>query len=279
MSRRVPHCIVDVTDPSAPKVTSTFRLPERIWAFTVLESIAYVAGDWLGLGILDISNPAAPRLRGTFKTVGQAPVVAVANQMSGIDVVDLSDPDDPIQVSSYFTEGYARNVATAGSFAYVVDMPTGFSILDVSKEGPPMEMSTQQSAEAPLIVEVSQPSRSDWPQIACVLTGRILDITAGTRGGGLQLYDVSDRSAPVKVRTYRTPGQAMRAGVQGSLAYVADGLSDPHNPTISESYQTVGPAHDVAVAGPLVFVVVDATSDSADLRKGSSGVVILRRNP
>src|SRR5882762_3049369 len=56
--------IVDVTDPSAPRLTGTFSFRERIWAFTVSGSLAYIAADWSGLGILDVSNPAAPKLRG-----------------------------------------------------------------------------------------------------------------------------------------------------------------------------------------------------------------------
>lgn len=287
--------VIDVSDPSAPRLTGTFKFPERIWAFTVSGSLAYIAGDWSGLGILDVSNPAAPRLRGSFKTVGQAWGVAVsgtravvANQMSGIDIIDVSDPDKPVSVGSYFTEGYARNVATSGSLVYVVDQPTGFSILDISKKDPATEVSTQQSAKSPLLIEVSQSPRSavEGPKIACVLGGRLLDITGGAQSE-LQIYDVTDPSAPAKVTTYKTPGRAMRVTMQGSLAYVADGpeglqiidLSTPAKPTIADSYRTVGPARDVAVAGSLVFVVVGETSPQADPRTGGAGVLILRRNP
>jgi hypothetical protein len=288
--------IVEVTNPSAPRLVGSFRFPERVWAFTVSGSFAYIAGDWLGLGVLDVSNPAAPRLRGSFKTVGQAWGVAVsgtraivANQMSGIDVVDVSDPDKPVPVGSYFTEGYARDVATSGSLVYVVDMPTGFSILDMSKGGQPTEVSTQQSAQSPLLVEVSQSpsSAAERVKVACVVAGRLLDITGGGRSVGLQIYDVSNPSTPMKVTTFKTPGQAMRVAMQGSLAYVADGpeglqivdLSDPSKPAIADSYKTVGPARDVAVNGPLVLIVVGETNKAADPRAGGPGVVILRRDP
>jgi hypothetical protein len=284
--------IVDVTDPASARTVGTFKFPERVWAFTVRGSLAYIAGDWLGLGILDVSNPSAPRLRGSFKTVGQAWGVAVsganavvANQMSGIDVVDVSDPDKPVSLGSYFTDGYARDVAISGSLAYVVDQPTGFSILDVSKSGPPIELSTQQSAQVPLTVTVSQSpgSAAASPKIVCVLGGR--GLLSG--GGPLQIYDVSNPAAPVKVTSYSTPGRAQRIKLWGSLVYVADGpeglqivdLSNPDKPSIADSYKTVGPARDVAITDSLIFVAVGETSQSADPARGGAGVLILRRNP
>jgi hypothetical protein len=208
----------------------------------------------------------------------------VANQMSGIDVIDTSNPDKPASMGSYFTDGYARDVATSGSLAYVVDQPAGFSILDVSKEGPPVEVSTQQSAQVPLIVAVSQSPASEAasPKIACVLGGR------GLFGGGglLQIYDVSNPSAPSKVASYKTPGRAQRLKVHQSFAYVADGpeglqivdLSSPDKPTIADSYRTAGPARDVAISDSLVFVVVGEASQGADPTTGGAGVIILRQS-
>jgi hypothetical protein len=284
--------VVDVKDVSAPRVTGTFTFPYRIWAFALSGSLAYVAGDWSGLTILDVSDPAAPRLRGSFKTLGQAWGVAVsgtqavvANQMSGIDIVDVSDPDKPVSVGSYFTEGYARDVAASGSLAYVVDQPTGFSILDVSKAGQPTEVSSQQSTQGGLFVAVSESpgSAAAGPKLACVLGGR------GLQGGGgpIQIYDVSNPSAPVKLASYKTPGRAFRFNLQGSLAYVADGpgglqvidLSNPAEPTIAGSYTTAGPARDVTVAGSHAYVVVGETSQGTDPKTGGTGVLILRLNP
>jgi hypothetical protein len=281
--------VFDVKDPSAARLSGSFKFPERIWAFTVSGSMVYVADDWFGLAVLDVSNPATPVLRGSFKTVGQAWGVAVsgtkavvANQMSGIDVINASNPDKPVSAGSYFTDGYARGVATSGSLAYVVDQPTGFSVLDLSKEGQPIEVSTQQTAQVPLVVAVSPSAASEAtsPKIACVLGGR------GLFGGGgpLQVYDVSNPSAPAKVASYKTPGVAQRVKMQGVLAYVADGpeglqivdLSTPEKPTLAYSYKTVGPARDVAIADSLVFVVVGEGRQGADPKTGGSGVVILR---
>ena len=278
--------IVSMADPSAPKVVGSFQFAEKIWALTVSGSVVYAANDWVGLAILDVSDPAAPRLRGTYKTLGQAWGVAVlgdtaivANQMSGIDVLDVSNLDRPVSAGQYFTEGYARDVAVAGSLAYVVDQPSGFSVLDVSTGGAPIELSTQQSAQSPLIVSVSETS-----------TGRRLASLAGGRGAQgytVQVYDVSDPKSPVRVSTVKTAGRGPRVAMHGSLAYVADAvdglqivdLSDPAHPSRVALVATPGPARDVAVSDSLVLVAVGEVREGADARDGGGGVIILRRRP
>jgi hypothetical protein len=63
---------------------------------------------------------------------------------------------------------------------------------------------------------------------------------------------------------------------RGKLAYVADGggglqivdVSTPSKPRSIGSYQTTGPARDVAVSDSLIFVVV-----------GNQEVLILRETP
>jgi hypothetical protein len=282
--------IIDVSDAAAPKLIGRFTFPEKIWAFTVVGPLAYVAADWFGFAILDIATPEAPVLRGSFKTLGQAWGLAVsdrtavvANQMSGIDVLDISNLDSPRPVGNYFTEGYARDVAISGSLAYVVDQPTGFSVLDVSQGGPPREVSTQQSAQSPLIVALAPEgsTAATSPRLACVVGGR------GPVGSRLQVYDISDPAAPVRVAAYKTPGRALRVAVHGSRAYVADGpeglqivdLSNPAAPMIAESFKTPGPARDVALSESLMLVVSGDASKGDDPKAGGAGVLILRRTP
>jgi hypothetical protein len=277
--------IVSVATASAPKVVGSFQFAEKIWALAVSGSMVYTANDWVGLAILDVSDPAAPRLRGTYKTLGQAWGVAVlgdtaivANQMSGIDVLDVSNLDKPVSAGQYFTEGYARDVAVAGSLAFVVDQPSGFSVLDVSTRGATIELSTQQSAQSPLIVSVSETS-----------TGRRLASLAGGRGAQgytVQVYDVSDPKSPVRVSTVKTAGRGSRVAMHGSSAYVADAdglqivdLSDPAHPSRIASVATAGPARDVAVTDSLVLVAVGEVRQGADPRDGGGRVLILRRGP
>jgi hypothetical protein len=278
--------VVSLADPAAPRVVGSFQFAQKVWALAVSGSTVYAANDWVGLAILDVTDPAAPRLRGTYKTLGQAWGVAilgdtaiVANQMSGIDVLDVSNLDKPVSAGQYFTEGYARDVAVAGSLAYVVDQPSGFSVLDVSTPGAPIELSTQQSAQSPLVLSVSEHS-----------TGRRLASLAGGRGAqgyAIQVYDVSDPKAPVRASTVKTTGRTPRVAMLGALAYVADAadglqildLSEPTRPSRVASFPTIGPARDVAVTESLVLVAVGEVRPGADPREGGGGVLVMRRVP
>ena len=97
---------------------------------------------------------------------------------------------------AYFTEGYATDVDAVGSFAYVVDRPGGLSIIDLSKTGDPEAESTQGMAERPASVGATRLSpAAPGATLAGVMSTDSL----------LELFDVSDPSAPVAVSTYRDP--------------------------------------------------------------------------
>ena len=265
--------VFDISKPEAPKRAGNYTFPEKIWGFRVVGSLVYVAADFFGLGVLDVSNPSAPTLRGSLKTPGQAKNVAVfgtkalvADHMSGLDYIDVSNAATPVKVGSLFLEGYARDVIAAGSLAYAIDAPTGLYVLDLAKADPLEPLSTVQSANAPGFIELSDSSAS--PRLACLVGA-----------GLLQIYDVTNPAAPVKVATLKTPGRPLRASLKGRLAYLADGpeglqvvdLSTPAKPTIVGGHKAAAPARDVAVAGSHVFVVLGG-------REGGGEVVVLRQN-
>jgi hypothetical protein len=264
--------VYDISNPADPKRAGAYTFPEEIWSFKLEGSIAYVANNFSGLGLLDVSNPAAPVLRGSLKTPGQAKAAAVfgtkaivVDHMAGLVLVDISNPAKPVSLGSFFVDGYARDVVTSGSLAYAVDSPTGFYVLDLAKSDPLQPVSSLQSGTGLRGIEVSRASTQPGPAIAVLLGG-----------GSLQLFDVSAPATPVKLPPYRTPGgAAQRLTLEGRLAYVADGgaglqvvdLTVPSKPAIVGSFSTPAPARDVAVADSLVFVVTSAE------------VLILRKTP
>lgn len=270
---------VDISNPAAPKRGGTYTFPERIWGFRVVGSTAYVAADFFGLGILDVSNPAAPTLLGSFKTPGQAKNVAVfrtqalvSDHMSGVDHIDISNPARPVALGSFFLDGYSRDVAASGPMAYAVDAPAGVYVFDLSKPGPLDTVSSQQTATAPGSIELSDPS-AEGPQIAVLLGG-----------GMLQVYDLSNPTAPVKVGTHETSGvRSSRATLEGKVAYVPDlrdglqvvDLSKPTTPRVVATYKTAEPVRDVAVGGSLVYVVVGPPAHG-NIPAGAGQVLILR---
>jgi hypothetical protein len=268
--------VVDVANPATPRLSGAITLPGRIYRLVPAGALVYVAGDVFGLGIVDVANPASPALRGSLQIRGgQALGVAVsgttavvANMLSGAEIVDVSDPAKPRSLAAHFTDGYAHDVAVSGALAYVVDQPSGLSVLDLSDPKAPVAVGRAPSPEkwALIAVGVAGPRLT----IACVLSGRN---TFKPRGSGLDIYDVTIPSAPVRRASFRTPGGALGIALAGSRAYVADGsaglqvldLSDPGIPAIAGSYATASAAIDVAARGSLVYLAL-----------GSAGAVILR---
>jgi hypothetical protein len=256
--------LFDISNPAAPRREGQFEFAEKIWGFNIVGSLVYVADDLAGLAILDVSDPAKPRLRGTLKTRGQAKAVVilgtkalVVDHMDGLALVDVSDTAKPVAAGSLFLDGYARDVALSGSLAYAVDSPNGFYAVDLSKPGPLDFAGSLQSANGQTVAVSGT--------IACV-PGR----------GGLQVFDVSNPSAPVLAATLKTPGTPVRVTLHGKRAYLADGreglqvvdLSDPSKPAIVGTYKTTSAARDVAVGEGLVLVATVG-----------EGTLVLRETP
>ncbi len=286
--------VFDLANPAAPARRGSHAFPEKVWGFTVTGSLAYVAAGHSGFWILDVSDPDAPVLRGALKTPGQAKNVAVsgaravvADHMSGIDIIDISDIDAPVAVGSVYTDGYARDVAMFGSRAYGVDHPAGFYVLDMTRADPLEPVGSLQSASAPRHVEVVAAT----PGIAVLVGGVPYDPLRSLRDaapddprGTLQLYDVADPAAPLLLTTFTTPGDAQRAEIEGTLAYVADGpaglsvvdLSMPSAPRVVGTYGTRNSARDVAVADAAVLVL-DGTIRRGSHSQDDGDVIVLRQ--
>ncbi len=174
-----------------------------------------------------------------------------------------------------------------GHQAYAVDHPFGFYVLDLAAADPLEPVGSLQSASAPRHVEMLESN----PDVAVLVGGipydplRVLRHEAAPDDprGTLQLYDVSDPAAPVAIATFPTPGDAQRAALRGSRAYVADGpngltivdLSDPAMPKVIGSYQTRRSGRDVAVADTAVLVL-DGTIRRGSHSQDDGDVIILR---
>ena len=269
--------VVDLSDQTLPRRLGTYMFPEQIWGFRLSNDRAYVGANFFGLGILDISERGRPELIGSYKSLGQTKIGAVVggtaaliDHMEGLVFVNVSNESEPTQIGSYYLDGYARDVVISGSIAYAVDSPTGLYVFDLVGPGPWDPVGILHSP--------SSPQRSL----------EILDLPGGVRilcgvgGGGVQVYDVTDPTAPTKVLTFETSGQANGLSIEGSLVYVANGsaglqvldLSSPTSPRIVAEFPTDRPVRDVAVSGSLVVLVVgDGEYEGHDRE-----VIVLRRS-
>ena len=266
--------ILDLADATSPTRLGSYEFPEKIWGFTVIESLIYVAADFFGLGILDVSDPTAPVLLGAVKTPGQVKNVDVtgttavlADHMSGVDLVDVSDRRAPVALGSVYLDGYGRDVAVLGSLAYAVDDPSGFYVLDLTDTDSWEPMSAIQSATGPRFVEADG--------ALAVLLGQ----------GTLQVYDISTPTAPVHRASYPTPGHAIRVELEGSLAYLADGdqgllvvdLTDPGNPEVAGTHTPAEPVRDIAASDDLVLLAVGPLPTGIGRSQGGGDVIVLRQ--
>lgn len=79
---------------------------------------------------------------------------------------------------------------------------------------------------------------------------------------GLQVFDITDPTAPTLAGTYPTPGVPQAITIAGDYAFLADGnrglrivdITDPTNPTFKGTFDTLGSSLGVAVAGDYVFL-------------------------
>lgn len=294
--------VFDVSNPAAPRREGSYEFPEKIWGFRTAGHLLYVADGFSGLQILDVSNAAKPILLGSLKTPGQSKNVSVsgskavvANHMTGVDLIDVSDTTKPVLVGSCFLDGYARDAAISGTVAYAVDNPSGLYVLDVAnvKTATFDPANAIQQAVAPQKIELSDSTRPGALKFAVLVGGEPYDPNrarrpAGTRPrGSLQIWDLSNPTAPVLASLYRTPGSPRQVALKNAVAYVADSeegvqvldLSIPSKPAIVGSYKTSGPARDIAVADSAVLVVVGGNLTGGSASQTSTEIVILRHMP
>jgi hypothetical protein len=273
--------VFDLASPAAPRRVGAHTFPDKIWGVTVVGGLVYAAVDKYGLAVLDASGSDGLALRGSFKTPGQAKSVAlvgttalVADHMSGVDFIDVSNPAKPASLGSFFLEGYARAVAAAGSIAAAVDAPTGIYLFDFTKPAKLEAVGTDQSADRPALVDVTSTNGGPTPNVA-VLVG----------SGTLQIYDISEPSAPRKVSTFSTPsGRAARVTLRNSQAYVADlvdglvivDLAQPASPRVAGTFKTPMPARDVAVGEGLILVAA-ARGGTSEVPPSEGHIMILRQ--
>ena len=105
-----------------------------------------------------------------------------------------------------------------GSHAYAVDHPAGFYVLDMTAPDPLDPVGSLQSASAPRHVDILDGA----PNIAVLLGGMPFDPLRALRQeappvdprGTLQIYDVSDPSAPALITD--VPNPRGRAAGRGS---------------------------------------------------------------
>ena len=247
--------VVDVADPTAPRVVGAYHRPQSadyFWSFALRDRYLYLTRSRAGVVVLDLAEPTAPREVTTLATGGFAVDVRLAGSYGyvverdrGVRVLDLTAPAEPRVVGMYNTVGVANHVTTRGTLAYVAALEAGLRIVDVS------------DPDEPRLVGVLDTPGLAWR----VAVGGDIAYVADYEGG-LRLVDVADPTRPRELGVWDTPGEAVEVAIADGLAYVADrsqGLRiidtrDPTAPQEIGAFSLPAYAVSVAVANGYVYV-------------------------
>ena len=211
--------IVDISDPTAPRVLSNHKT----------------------LGQAKIGAVYENR-------------VVLIDHMEGMVMVDISDEAAPTGAGSFFLDGYARDVVTSGRMAYATDSPTGLYVFDLSRPGEPDPVGVLHAPAAPRAIEVQREVGEPSGILAGAGGGhlQIYDATDPVAPVKSATFETPGRAARVAMAGSHVFVADTDAGVT-----IVD-ISTPSAPTAAGSFMTDAPARDIAATATHVFVVVGA---------------------
>lgn len=267
---------LDVSDPAAPRRTSTFRGTSEFAAVAVEGPLLAVAGTE-GLFLLDLTEPSRPLLRGqanvrypdrVYMSVaisGHHVLVVSSDRQESktgvLEVFDASNPAAPQLVGAYEVPAIASAVAASGSIAVVTSWlspgGTGFAdILDISDPAHPILL-----AQHPMELR-------DESSATVKLSGNRAVL------GGPQLLDMSDPRQPRRIMgLVQTADYGVLAG---DVLWAGSYLRGLQSYRISTS--TLPRSRTLAVERPVLGVAPQG--DLAWLALGEAGLeVVDRRQP
>ncbi|MFT4924819.1 MAG: methionine-rich copper-binding protein CopC [Phenylobacterium sp.] len=199
---------VDVSE-FRPQAQTAISIPGYANNVDLQGELAFVAAGAAGLQIVDYTEINTPAIIGSLNTSGTAIDVKVSGQYAyvadgtaGLRIIDISEPTTPKLVSTADTAGVAQDVVLQNEFAYVADGSAGFEIFNVTDAEKPFSV-----GESDLIKDVK----------GIAVEGNHL-VAVG--GSALALFDVSNKSAPLRLSTVNI-GPVQDVVIDNGYVYVA----------------------------------------------------------
>ena len=283
LTRDLSLTIFDISDPARPLqvglVPPATDLPVQIESHLALAGTTACVihengstagqGDW-GLMVFDVSNPAAPVRAADFRMydhpcdlVARGTTVWVLgdNWDGTVYQFDISNPADPQLVLGFPVPYYVQAITALGDLIFV-------AVVDHNDRWGPTYPTSEPTTGQLLVFDVN--SLSTTPVGRCPLTG--LPRHLASQGsfvyvsgdpGGLQIVDVSDPSAPVRVGTYAKNMSTLGVDVSGNQLLVYEGyraatvldISTPAQPIELTSFrEDLVPLHFVDSSNSLLAV-------------------------
>ena len=117
--------VVDIQQPSKPRIVSRLQNLGTTRQIVVREGLAYIVSRGDGMFIVDVSDPSQPELLSTYDSVEFATGLAIGGDVAflacrlyGVELVDISDPENPEHISLSRT-GVSQSVTYADGYIYV----------------------------------------------------------------------------------------------------------------------------------------------------------------
>ncbi len=122
-----------------PTWVRRFPVPGDTRHVFMVDTMAYLACEQMGLQIINLAKPDNTALVGWADTPSNARNVFVAENYAfvadgrgGLIIIDVSDSENPIVIGEYDTSEYANAVHVSGGRAFVADGDGGLQVIDVS---------------------------------------------------------------------------------------------------------------------------------------------------
>jgi hypothetical protein len=209
--------VVDITDPSNPRMAGSVNTPGSAFGVAVLGGYAYVIVPYSGLQVIDITNPESPQIVGSVDSTGpQVWRIAVSGSYAyvgdfySLDVIDVTDPKNPFIVGSVDTPDGFQDIAVSGSYAYLA-VGDGLQVIDVTDPTNP-------------IISGSVETPGGAYGVAVVGSYAYLATNTGWPApvvGSLQIIDIADPNDPQIIHSVVTPGEVFDVAVLDSYTYLA----------------------------------------------------------
>jgi hypothetical protein len=132
--------VENVSNPQYPSFVRRFSESGDFRGVYVIDTIAYLACEQMGVQIFNLALPDSEALVGWADTPGTARDIFVYNDhafvadgRSGIAIVGVGDIENPSLVALYNTPDYANDVHVVGDLAYIAAGSGGLHVIDITE--------------------------------------------------------------------------------------------------------------------------------------------------
>lgn len=248
--------VLDLFDPEAPYLTTSYPLIAHPNALEVNNGVAYLANSQLGMATVCVADPTAPFLMDSYTFEQTHPGVTTGDvetsgslaflttEKHGILAFDIRNARALSVSSSYTTIRRPTGMQLRDNLAYIAAFDAGVWIVDYGDPSSPTTLGVYANGDVFRKLDVL----GDKAYCACFQAG-------------LTIIDVSNPQAPTFHANAATNGSAVEVDVAGDLAFIAClnsgvdifDVSDSLAPVLVGQINVPGVTGDVSVAGNIVF--------------------------